>query len=274
MSYLNANIPVQYSQIKKEYLYDLKKHHGEVEDCIIFGIASITGRPILFHAIMENGAIFYRLPISAFIQRGFQPETVPARRLDELELWNCFSYYPSITSFDILDGQAGKYIGKDKKWHQGSYLFTVDFAHPESNIIDTDHSEIPHEHKCAHILALDDGNYAAQPNNRIIWDIPSFTVKDEIPDWKVQTSEWNVEDTGQWKTEDTDNFFYEIEEKKMIKNLWDKFTNWLFSWQKEEKDPHLQLYEDVPKPEIKVVCEKHPDTYKKQCPSCRGTVNG
>ena len=35
-----------------------------------------------------------------------------------------------------------------------------------------------------------------------------------IPDWKVQTNEWNVEDTGKWKTEDTDKFFYEIEEKK------------------------------------------------------------
>ena len=44
--------------------------------------------------------------------------------------------------------------------------------------------------------------------------LPSFTVKDTIPDWKVQTNEWNVEDTGAWKTEDTDNFFYEIEEKK------------------------------------------------------------
>ena len=41
-----------------------------------------------------------------------------------------------------------------------------------------------------------------------------------------------------------------------------------------EKDEHLQLYEDVPEPEIRVVCEKHPDTYKKQCPSCRGLVNG
>ena len=44
--------------------------------------------------------------------------------------------------------------------------------------------------------------------------ISSFTVKDEIPDWKVQTSEWNVEDSGKWKTEDTDKFFYDIEEKK------------------------------------------------------------
>jgi len=177
-------------------------------------LASITGRPILFHAIMENGAVFYRLPISAFIQRGFDVKKIPRPRLDELELWNCFSYYPAITNFDILDGQSGKYLGKDKKWHRGSYLFTVDFAHPESNIVDTDHSEIPHEHKCAHIMALDNGNYAAQPNNRIIWDIPSFTVKKEIPfDWKVQTSEWNVEDTGKWITEDSDKFFYNIEEK-------------------------------------------------------------
>ena len=214
MSYLNANIPVEYAQIKREYLYDLKKHHGEVEDCIIFGLSSIAGRAILFHAIMENGAVFYRLPISAFIQRGFRPESVPERRLDELQLWNCFSYYPAVTSWDIIQGTSGKYIGKDKKWHHGKYLFTVDFAHPESNILDTEHSEIPHEHKCAHILALDDGNYAAQPNNRIIWNLPSFTVKDETPKWKVQTSEWNVEDTGKWQTADTDDFFYEIEEKK------------------------------------------------------------
>ena len=214
MAYLNANIPPTYAQIRREYLYDLKKHRGEVEDCIIFGLSAITGRSILWLAIMENGAIFYRLPISAFIQKGFDPDRVPRRRLDELQLWNCFSYYPSVHRWDILDGQAGKYIGKDKKWHPGKYLFTVDFAHPESNILDTDHSEIPHEHNCAHIIALDDGNFAAQPNNRCIWDIPSFTVKDYIPDWKVQTNEWNVEDSRAWRTEDTDKFFYEIEEKK------------------------------------------------------------
>ena len=122
MAYLNANIPVQYAQIRREYLYDLKKHHGEVEDCIIFGLSAITGRAILFHCIMENGAIFYRLPISAFIQKGFKPAEVPRRRLDELQLWNCFSYYPAVTSWDILEGQSGKYIGKDKKWHPGAYL--------------------------------------------------------------------------------------------------------------------------------------------------------
>ena len=32
-------------------------------------------------------------------------------------------------------------------------------------------------------------------------------MKDQSPDWKVQTNYWNVEDTQKWRTEDTDNFF-------------------------------------------------------------------
>ena len=40
-------------------------------------------------------------------------------------------------------------------------------------------------------------------------------MRDEIPfDWKVQTSEWNVEDSSKWRTEDTDKYFYAIEEKE------------------------------------------------------------
>ena len=64
------------------------------------------------------------------------------------------------------------------------------------NILDTEHSEIPQEHKCGHILALDNGNYSIQPNNRILWNISNFTTRDDIPDYKVQTTEWNVENKG------------------------------------------------------------------------------
>jgi len=55
-------------------------------------------------------------------------------------------------------------------------------------------------------------------------------VKDEIPDWKVQTSDWNVEDSSKWRTENTDNFFYEIEEKRPTT----KENSWGFV--KETKD--------------------------------------
>jgi uncharacterized membrane protein (UPF0182 family) len=78
--------------------------------------------------------------------------------------------------------------------------------------LDTEHSEIPDQHKCAHILALDNGNYAAQPNNRILWNISSFTTSKHWPDYKVTTTEWNVENKG-FVTDDTDNFFYDIIDK-------------------------------------------------------------
>tara|TARA_E500000178_G_scaffold313529_1_gene331003 strand:+ start:2078 stop:2674 length:597 start_codon:yes stop_codon:yes gene_type:complete len=187
-----------------------KSRKGE-RDCVIFGITSITGRSILFNIMLSNGACFWRLPISAFFQKHFSRDQVPDMRLDELQLWNCFSYYPSIHRFDWLDGVDGKFRGKDKKFYPGTYLFTIDWGHPEPNILNTEHSEIPQEHKCAHILALDNGNYAAQPNNRILWHINSYTTDNDWPDFKVQNTVWDCEDDA-WVTEDTDKMFYQIEE--------------------------------------------------------------
>jgi len=54
--------------------------------------------------------------------------------------------------------------------------------------------------------------------------------------------------------------------KKWLEKIFGKFCKC------EKKDPHLVLYEDIPEPEIKIVCDKHPEgSYKKTCPSCRAT---
>ena len=81
--------------------------------------------------------------------------------------------------------------------------------------MDTEHSEIPQEHKCAHILALNNGNYAAQPNNRLLWHINSFTTDTSWPDYKVQNTYWDAEAT-KMVTEDSDKMFYQMEEKDEI----------------------------------------------------------
>jgi len=218
MAYLNANIPPIYCKIRREYLYDLREHQGETEDCVVFGLGSISGSAPLFHCLLTNGAVYWRLPISAFIQRGsgstLHQREMEHQDLEDLQLWNSFSYYPSVTVFDFLKGQRCKYFSKTKnKLYHGEYLFTVDWAHPESNIIDTEHSEIPDQHKCGHVLALDNGNYAIMPNNRILWSIPSFTTSSSVPDYKVQTTIWNVENKG-LITDDTDKFFYDIIDKE------------------------------------------------------------
>ena len=212
MAYLNANIPPIYCKVRKEYLYDLKEHQGESSDCVIFGLVSISGRALLFNIMLPNGACFWRLPISAFFQKEFSRADVPDMQANELQLWNCFSYWPSVHCFDWLAGIDGKYLGKDKKFYHGQYLFTIDWAHPETNILNTEHSEIPQEHKCAHILALDNGNYAAQPNNRILWDAPNYTTDNMVPDYMVQSTKWNVENKD-WLTEDSKKMFYETEKK-------------------------------------------------------------
>ena len=62
-------------------------------------------------------------------------------------------------------------------------------------------------------MALDNGNFAAQPNNRILWDVANYTTDNSWPDYKVQTTYWSVENKD-WITEYTDKMFYEIKEKK------------------------------------------------------------
>ena len=51
--------------------------------------------------------------------------------------------------------------------------------------------------------------------------------------------------------------------KSLIEKIFGKFCKC------EEIDEHMTLYTEAPEPEIKIVCDKHPDSYKKTCPSCR-----
>ncbi len=59
----------------------------------------------------------------------------------------------------------------------------------------------------------------------------------------------------------------------MIKNLWKKFVNWLFSWQKKEP---VILEEEVKQEEAKEVIATEPEKiqcnthsrFKKSCPVC------
>ena len=87
MAYLNINIPTIYAKVKKEYLYDLDpKYKKESLDSIIFGMASITGKSLLFHCLLPNGACYWRLPISAFFQKSFHRAEVPDMSVPS---WNC-----------------------------------------------------------------------------------------------------------------------------------------------------------------------------------------
>jgi hypothetical protein len=57
---------------------------------------------------------------------------------------------------------------------------------------------------------MDNGQFAAQPNNRLLFYDQSLTPKGlRIPDFKVSTKEFYCEDSTKWSFGDSNDFFYD-----------------------------------------------------------------
>lgn len=202
---LNCDVPGGsfYCYLRREFMYDNRDHHGETIPAAVLGITSIPTRALLFHVMTEEGAMWARMPIHAL---AWKPDA-PAMDLETLELWDCFSYEVSAHAFAYLRGLRCRTRLRDGKWYDGQYRFTVDW-HGNAT------SEDPGEggHKNAHVIALDNGNFAAQPNNRIFWYEPSFITKPmkSVPDYRTNNHVWSVEGQRPWHTEDSDRFFYDV----------------------------------------------------------------
>ena len=202
MSHLNAELGPLFCLLRAEYLYDLGEHHGEYVEAYVFGVTSIPSRAVMFHAMTSGGAKVARMPISAFCWK-----PCPPLPLEILQLWNCFSYDVSTISFEYLRGMRCSARLKDGAWYDGEYVTTLDWCGNEA-------SESPGEggHKTGEVLRLDNGNFAIQPNNRILWREPSFITKPldpaNLPRYRTNSHVWRVERTAKWTTEDNDAFFY------------------------------------------------------------------
>lgn len=206
MSYLNVPIPTIDCFVRGNFLRNQEDSHDLKFPCYIFGMASIPGRTPLFHFMMEDGGLWWRMPIHAFCTK----KDAPQQELDELVLWDSFSYYASATCFPLMKNKTMRFISRRKQTYQGRYLFTLDWAHQDESILDLSLAEDVSQHKCGHVIAMDNGNFAIQPNNRLRIFDPSFTVKDELViHRKYNTHLWTAERTGKWVTPDTDILEYD-----------------------------------------------------------------
>tara|TARA_R110000803_G_scaffold39787_2_gene85828 strand:+ start:513 stop:1160 length:648 start_codon:yes stop_codon:yes gene_type:complete len=211
MSFLVANIPPVKVWVKKQYLYDHQRGHGEFVEGIWCTVKSIQGRALYFETyIPDYAAVYDKLPISAFVNKPTELD-LP---LEELELWDAFSYHITVIEKTTVPPMA-KYLSPSKTWYKGEYLFTIDSCHADANLPNINYSEIPEEHKSFNILELDNGHYAAQPNNRTLFYDKSLTpAEPKQPDFKVSTKEYSVESQTKWTAGDDTNYFYQFKEKK------------------------------------------------------------
>jgi hypothetical protein len=110
----------------------------------------------------------------------------------------------------FLKNLSCKFYAKDKNFYEGEYLFTVDHSAPDLNIIDTSYAEWPEDHKSFNFVQLDNGQFAAQPNNRCLFlDAASNPKELKFPDFKVCTKKYIIEQKPKWALGDTNTVMYE-----------------------------------------------------------------
>jgi len=213
MSFLVHPLPPIDVMVRKEYLYDLEKGHGEYTPGVWISVKSVQYKALYFETLLtEYGALYDKLPLSAFVWKtphGNLP-------LDTLQLWDCFDYHLTVIEKPIL--ARCEFFGKDKKMHGGEYMFTIDNAHPDGSVLDVNYSEHDPEHKSFNVIKLDNGQFAAQPNNRVLFRDSSLTPSKLLqPDFKVCTQNYAVEIEPKWSVGHTDEWQYKTEEEKNSK---------------------------------------------------------
>ena len=163
---------------------------------------------------MEDGGIWWRAPISAFCKKP-NVEELP---LNELVMWDSFSYNVGVTTFYELEGLRMQYISRRKVKRKGVYLFTIDWCAGDKNELNFGYSEHSDQHKCGHVIELEDGNYAIQPNNRLrVYDVAVGTNPDEKPliNRLVNTKRWSVETSSKWITDEHEEGSYDYHFKEI-----------------------------------------------------------
>jgi len=207
MAHIVANLPPIKCFVRKEFLYDFEKGHGELVPCWWISIKSLRGQAFRIEAYLnEYGALYDKLPLHAFCWKKITEE-MP---LDQLQLWDCLSYDITVIKKAQLQSQKCKFKTKAGDWRYGEYLFTVDSAHPDFNILDTGFSEDIEDHKSYNFIKCDNGQFAAQPNNRMLILEPSSNPKElKVPDFKVATKRWSVETEAKWALGGTSTVMYE-----------------------------------------------------------------
>ncbi len=212
---LNASVPQhQYGLVQKDILQGLDGDMG-FEPCVIIGVTSIPSRCLHFSILCESGAQWARIPIHKL--RWQKPKeqrieflcgdgltranyAIPNHPISDLQCWDCHGWDFSTVQYEYLREMGCEYRTPDGRLIPASYWFTLDHT-------DNGFSQYPPEHKCYHLLLLEDGSgqIAAMPNNRILWKDDSFVKRDleKIKTYRVMDPQtWHAE-SGRSNPQDT-----------------------------------------------------------------------
>ena len=206
---LVCNLPDEKVYVRKEYLRDLQDGHGEFVEGVWVSAKSIPGRAFYFETYLpEYGAMFDKLPISAFVSEAKTPD--PDLDLPNLQFWNCMDYGVTSLCKQFTASMEWEVRTRHFGTLKGSYICTLDNYHANPDVLDYSTSEIPEEHKSFNLINLENGQFALYPNNRCrIYDISLTPEEPKIPDFKVSTEYYQVENGVPWgRLGDNTDYFW------------------------------------------------------------------
>ena len=215
MSTLLTNLPSTKVYVRKEYLRDLQDGFGEFVEGVWVCAKSIPGRAFYFETYLpEYGALYDKLPISAFVSSPETPD--PDLDLPNLQFWNCMDYGVSNICKQFVASMEWEVRTRHFGSIKGEYLCTLDNYHSDPDVVDYSTSEVPQEHKSFNLIELENGQFALYPNNRCrVYDISLTPNEAKIPDFKVSTEYFQVENGIKWgRLGDCDDYFWTTPEER------------------------------------------------------------
>ncbi len=201
MSYLISNVPHFKCWVRREFTCNHQRYHGDFLHAMVIAVNTIPDRSLSFQVVftgcevdredgpdenVHGGAMWARMPIQALVADIPVDEWAEPMEDHLCQPWDCESRTHSVVVMDRVS--SSPWLCKiDNQFHQGKYLFTVDYT--ENDIADD-----PAQHKQSHVLYLTDagkwtGNLVALPNNRVRATSPALWRTGEgAPDFSP--SQW------------------------------------------------------------------------------------
>jgi hypothetical protein len=215
MATLLCNIPSIDVWVRKEYLRNHIDGHGEFVRGVWAVAKSIQYRAFYFETYLPDyGAMYDKLPISAFVAQPATP--TPDLPLHELQFWNAMDYGVVAVRKSFLREMDVEVFTRQHGVLRGRYLFTLDNYHPDADTVDSGVSENPPEHKSHNVIALENGQFVAYPNNRLRFIDTSLTPEQLLrPDLKASTTRYEVEAPSSWgRLGATDDYLWKTDQEQ------------------------------------------------------------
>lgn len=199
---MTLNIPPQKVLVKQKALYNNNPDKEGYLQGWWHSVKCIGSKPFVCEVYFPTtGASYDKLTLEDFI---FKKTDLLQYELDVLQIWDVFSDNAYIFQKEFFNEATVQVFLKTKEVIYGTYLFTIDWTGYLADVFE--------EHKSANFLVLENGQIAAQPNNRIKFLLPSLihpNFNEQKIDWEPRQEINSVERNAKWKLGNVSKWTYE-----------------------------------------------------------------